>query len=140
MLVVPVLKQDGSGVRAVLQLINRKIDFSAKLTDPENSAEQVVPFDDSDTAMSQSIARHVAVKLAEIGCETYIESVPTTGPMADPDFEERRRTIRRIRYRREPRPGAIVPDRRLLASRRKADMAALEKYGEFPGMSIRRDG
>lgn len=89
--------------------------------------------------LSENQAMDFAVKLAEIGCETYIESVPTGGPPADPNFEERRKTIRRIRFRRGPRPGAIVPDRRLLPSRRKADMEALEKHGEFPGMSVGPD-
>lgn len=84
--------------------------------------------------MSEDKAMDFAVKLAEIGCETYIELVPDE---ANADFEERRKTIRRIRFRRGPRPGAIVPDRRLLASRRKADLDALEKYGDFPGNTVK---
>ncbi len=80
--------------------------------------------------LSEQEAMNFAVKLAEIGCETYIESVDSL------PFEERRKTIRRIRFRRGPRPGAIVPDRRLTPSRRKVDLEALEEYGEFPGMSV----
>ena len=83
--------------------------------------------------MTEDKAMDFAVKLAEIGCETYIEMMATEEALG---FEERRKTIRRIRFRRGPRPGAIVPDRRLLASRRKADLVALEKYGDFPGNTI----
>jgi len=82
--------------------------------------------------MTEDKAMDFAVKLAEIGCETYIELMPTD----DQDYEEKRKTIRRIRYRRGPRPGAIVPDRRLLISRREADLKDLEKYGDFPGKTI----
>lgn len=82
--------------------------------------------------MTEDKAMDFAVKLAEIGCETYIELMPTD----DQDYEEKRKTIRRIRYRRGPRPGAIVPDRRLLISRREADLHDLEKYGDFPGKTI----
>ncbi len=85
-------------------------------------------------------AMDFAVKLAEIGCETYIELIPDeSSPEADPNFVERRKTIRRIRFRRGPRPGAIVPDRRLLASRRKKDLELLEKTGDFPGRTVGPD-
>jgi hypothetical protein len=73
-----------------------------------------------------------AVKLAEIGCETYIQVVPT----AENQLEEKRKTILRRRFRRGPRPGAIVPDRRLLVSRRAEDIEALTTKGNFPGMSV----
>lgn len=82
--------------------------------------------------MTEDKAMDFAVKLAEIGCETYIESMPGDAQ----DFEEKRKTIRRIRFRRGPRPGAIVPDRRLLISRRKDDLLDLEKYGDFPGRTV----
>ena len=85
--------------------------------------------------MTEDKAMDFAVKLAEIGCETYIESMPTEHQ----DFEEKRKTIRRIRFRRGPRPGAIVPDRRLLISRRQADLQDLEKYGDFPGKTVNPD-
>lgn len=86
--------------------------------------------------MTEDKAMDFAVKLAEIGCETYIEHMPVAG---QENFEERRKTIRRIRFRRGPRPGAIVPDRRLLPSRRKADLEALEKNGDFPGNTVGPD-
>ena len=82
--------------------------------------------------LSEEGAMDFAVKLAEIGCETYIELMPTEGE----NFEERRKTIRRIRFRRGPRPGAIVPDRRLLPSRRASDMEMLERTGDFPGNTV----
>ncbi len=84
--------------------------------------------------LSEDKAMEFAVKLAEIGCETFIEYAQT-----DPDFEERRTTIRRIRFRRPPRPGAIVPDRRLKASRRADDLKMLEEKGDFPGNTIGPD-
>ena len=86
--------------------------------------------------LSEADAMDFAMKLAEIGCETYIETVPTSGPMMDPNFVDKRTTIRRVRFRRPPRPGAIVPDRRNLASRRKIDLEQLEKYGSFPGQTV----
>lgn len=87
--------------------------------------------------MTEEKAMDFAVKLAEIGCETYIELVPKEEAERDPNFVERRKTIRRIRFRRGPRPGAIVPDRRLLTSRRQSDLAELEKYGDFPGNTVK---
>lgn len=81
--------------------------------------------------MSEDKAMDFAVKLAEIGCETYIEIVPS-----DPNYEERRTTIRRIRFRRHPRPGAIVPDRRVKPSRRADDLKLLEQKGDFPGNTV----
>lgn len=68
------------------------------------------------------------VKLAETGYETYIESV-NHGIGHE---QERRVTTRRIRFRRVPRLGAIVPDRRRTPSRRKEDLVVLEKYGDSP--------
>lgn len=83
--------------------------------------------------MSEEKAMDFALKLAEIGCETYIEVVPSKGAL---NFQERRKAIRRLKFRRGPRPGAIVPDRRLLASRRDVDLEALRSRGHFPGMSV----
>ena len=70
----------------------------------------------------ESVAMTYAIKLAEIGCECYIEEIlPEDHISAHPDFVDRRKGERRIRFRRGPRPGAIVPDRRVLAGRRRAD-------------------
>ncbi len=82
-----------------------------------------------------------AIKLAEIGCECYFERVlePIEGEHSnDPDFVERRKSIRRLRYRRDPRPGAVVPDRRKLASRRAIDLQLLERDGDFPGNTVKK--
>lgn len=89
--------------------------------------------------MTEDKAMDFAVKLAEIGCETFIELMPTEEALRDPDFVEHRKTIRRIRFRRGPRPGAIVPDRRLLASRRQSDLEAFEKSGVFPGITVKEE-
>lgn len=48
-------------------------------------------------------------------------------------------TIRRICFRHGPRPGAIVPDRRKLASRRAVDIEALKQFGDFPGISVKKE-
>ena len=87
--------------------------------------------------MTEDKAMDFAVKLAEIGCETYIELMPGDEPPQDPNFIERRKTIRRIRFRRGPRAGAFVPDRRLQASRRRSDLNQLDKYGDFPGNTVK---
>jgi hypothetical protein len=93
-------------------------------------------FNGSDIILKSNVAEdkamEFAVKLAEIGCETYIEMVPNETNQ----LEEKRTTIRRIRFRRGPRPGAIVPDRRLLASRRAEDIEALASKGNFPGITV----
>lgn len=82
-------------------------------------------------------AMEFAMKLAEIGCECWIDLMP------DPDdisqqagFVEQRKGYRRIQYRRGPRAGAIIPDRRLLLSRRKIDIILFDKDGDFPGNTI----
>jgi len=93
-------------------------------------------FNGNDIILKSNVAEDkamvFAVKLAEIGCETYIEVVPNDTN----HLEEKRTTIRRIRFRRGPRPGAIVPDRRLLISRRAEDIEALASKGNFPGITV----
>lgn len=84
--------------------------------------------------VTEEQAMAFAVKLAEIGCETYIELIPETL-----GFEERRLKDRRVKFRRGPRPGAIVPDRRLTPSRRKTDLELLEQKGDFPGNTVGPD-
>ena len=87
---------------------------------------------DEDTAMTY------AMKVMEAGCECVVEMVPDEDDISlQPGFVERRKTIRRKRFRRGPRPGAIVPDRRELPSRRKIDMIMLEKHGDFPGNTVK---
>jgi hypothetical protein len=93
-------------------------------------------FNGNDIILKSNVAEdkamEFAVKLAEIGCETYIEMVLNE----DNQIEDKRTTIRRVRFRRGPRPGAIIPDRRLQASRRAEDMEALESKGSFPGITV----
>lgn len=69
--------------------------------------------------ITEDVAMKFAIKIAEAGCECYIESVAPRDPDV-PDTGERRKSERRLRWRRGPRPGAIVPDRRL-DIRRKND-------------------
>lgn len=61
--------------------------------------------------MTEDQAMHYAIKIAEAGCECYFEPMPREGE----EFidEKRRQGERRMRFRRGPRPGAIVPDRRV---------------------------
>lgn len=64
-----------------------------------------------------------AMKIAEAGCECYIENIPDQDDTTEQTgFIERRQTgERRQRFRRGPRPGAAVPDRRQNNGRRRAD-------------------
>lgn len=63
------------------------------------------------SGISEPLAMDYMIRVAETGCECYIEEI-VEGPPAG--IEERRvRGDRRHRFRRGPRPGAIVPDRRL---------------------------
>jgi hypothetical protein len=74
--------------------------------------------------VSEAVAMKFAIRLAETGCESVIEKISEfeyrnkTG-----QIQERRAAQRRIRFRRAPRKGALIPDRRLLASRRQEDQA-----------------
>ena len=75
--------------------------------------------------ITESTAMSFAIKITEAGCECSIEPMPDADdPTLDPDFVDRRTGgERRGRFRRGPRAGAIVPDRRLTA-RRKTDILA----------------
>lgn len=67
--------------------------------------------------VTEALAMEFMIKVSEAGCECYVQEVPDED---EPDFEEKRKLgERRLRYRRGPRPGAIVPDRRLKIRRRK---------------------
>ena len=69
-------------------------------------------------------AMQYAIKIAEAGCECYIETMPEAGKAQVQ--EKRHDSERRIRFRRGPRPGAIVPDRRM-SIRREADSDMFEE-------------
>jgi hypothetical protein len=57
------------------------------------------------------------IRVAEAGCECYIQEIPDDD---DLDYEEKRESgERRLRFRRGPRAGAIVGDRRLAIRRTK---------------------
>ena len=74
------------------------------------------------SGISEEQAMNFAIKIAEAGCECAIEEMPDENdPTNDPNFVEQRKAERRVRTRRPPRPGAIVPDRRIFAGRRKGD-------------------
>lgn len=68
--------------------------------------------------ISETEATTYLIKLLEIGCECYMEGVDDALPKGI--AEKRRNDERRMRLRRGPRAGAIIPDRRLLL-RRKYD-------------------
>jgi hypothetical protein len=75
--------------------------------------------------ITEPIAMSFAIKIAESGCECSIGPMPDANdPSSQAGFVNRRKgSERRIRFRRGPRAGAIVPDRRLTA-RRKTDILA----------------
>lgn len=65
--------------------------------------------------VSEDVAMNYLIRIAEAGCECYLQEIPDE---TIPDFEEQRfNAERRQRFRRGPRPGAIVPDRRLMIRR-----------------------
>jgi len=60
--------------------------------------------------LSESDAMQFAMKIADTGCECVIEQILAEG---EENLEENREAYdRRIRHRRDARPGAIIPDRR----------------------------
>jgi len=65
----------------------------------------------------EDIAMALAMKISEAGCECYVQVITDED---DVDYDEKRvQGERRLRFRRGPRPGAIVPDRRLEIRRKK---------------------
>jgi hypothetical protein len=82
-------------------------------------------------------AMSMAIRIIETGCECEVEMIPDSDDISQqPGFVEHRKAVRRLRYRRDPRPGVIVPDRRDVSSRRKMDLVLLQRDGDFPGNSI----
>jgi hypothetical protein len=83
--------------------------------------------------LSESAAMKLAFKIAEIGCECVIEPMPDENDLSlQPGFVERRKiSNRRQQFRRGPRAGAIIPDRRSNNGRRKTDPeAGVDIYGQ----------
>lgn len=67
--------------------------------------------------VTETQAMAFMIRVSEAGCECYVQEMPDED---EPDFEEKRKTgERRLRWRRGPRPGAIIPDRRLFIRRKK---------------------
>ena len=89
------------------------------------------------SGLTENQAMEFAMKVAEIGCECWIDLMPDPDDISlKPGFVEQRKGHRRIQFRRGPRAGAIVPDRRLLLSRRKLDIILFDKDGDFLGNTI----
>jgi hypothetical protein len=69
--------------------------------------------------LTQATAMTYLVRMAEAGCESYVQEVVDTDV---PEYQEKRsNSERRQRTRRPSRAGAIVPDRRI-ALRRSYDV------------------
>ena len=74
--------------------------------------------------LSEDGAMQFATKIADTGCECVIERILDEG---EEYYEENRVSHdRRIRYRRDARPAAVIPDRRQNI-RRKADIEYFEE-------------
>ncbi len=68
--------------------------------------------------VTESQAMEFMIKVAEAGCESSVQEMPDEN---EPEYDEKRRDKeRRVRFRRAPRAGAAIPDRRLQI-RRKND-------------------
>jgi hypothetical protein len=74
--------------------------------------------------VAEKVAMNFAIRIAETGCECYIEALSEDAIAFGNTFEERRHGRRRIRFRRSPRHGAEISDRRVIPGRRKADNSA----------------
>lgn len=73
----------------------------------------------------EAVAMKFAMKIADVGCECYIEPVPHAGDTSQQQgFVEQRGAVRRLWQRRPPRSGALIPDRRILVGRRREETAA----------------
>ncbi|MDP7674780.1 MAG: hypothetical protein QGI31_08125 [Dehalococcoidia bacterium] len=90
------------------------------------------------SSVTEEAATDFTIKLLEIGCECSMDLMPFEGDISrQPDFVERRTSDRRRRFRRGPRPGAVIPDRRLKPSNRRIDLFLLERDGDFPGNTVK---
>ncbi len=72
--------------------------------------------------VSEEVAMNFAIRLAEAGCECYVEVLSADAlAFGGAGFKERRQTKSRVQFRRGPRQGAMIPDRRVVVGRRRAD-------------------
>ncbi len=89
--------------------------------------------------VTEEAAKDLAIKLLEIGCKCYVDPIPLSNDISKrPWFNERRKAVRRHRYRRDPRPRANVLDRRLGGGRRDDDKTLYANGMYFPGISAKR--
>ena len=104
-----------------------KLRFKKLFNIPEKRVDKLFSGKDFviKSGISEDQAMKFAIKIADAGCECAIEEMPDENdPTLDPNFVERRKSgERRVRTRRPPRAGAIVPDRRQNNGRRRADIA-----------------
>ncbi len=102
-----------------------------------DEARTKAAFSGEDVVLRKAVNRDAAMKylfaLAEIGCECYMEEIIDSDEEGEdePSIENERRSGRERRkaLRREPRAGAVVPDRRT-AIRRKIDMKQFREMVE----------
>ena len=67
--------------------------------------------------LTESQAMKFMIRVAEAGCESSVQEMPDEN---EPEYDEKRSgNERRLRFRRPPRAGAVVPDRRLQIRRKK---------------------
>jgi len=97
----------------------RQFRLDAKKVETIFSGKELVIKDN----LTEEAAMNFAIKIAEVGCECQI--VPIQDAELPPSGE-RRKEERRCRWRRGPRPGAIVSDRRVTI-RRAADREFIEE-------------
>ena len=70
----------------------------------------------------EEVAMNFAIRIAESGCECYLEETTDAAESTtDSEGEEHRHGDRRMTFRRPSRPGSIGADRRSLMSRRTDD-------------------
>jgi len=82
-----------------------------------NGKEYILKF-----KVDEEVAMNFAIRIAETGCECYIETLCDDAlAFGTMEFKERRQGDRRVKFRRGPRQGADVFDRRIFVGRRKAD-------------------
>jgi len=74
--------------------------------------------------VTEDMAMKFTIKVLEAGCECYVQEIPDQD---EPEYVEKRQFgERRVRFRRAPRFGSIIPDRRMKL-RRKRDRRVLKK-------------
>ena len=81
--------------------------------------------------VTEDVAMNFGIRIAESGCECYVETVPDSVEIAASDGDtERREGERRTRFRRPSRPGSATGDRRILIGRRTEDQPKLTEVSQ----------